>query len=171
MHKIRGNYSCTCRSNENILSSSRGAQEKGKRGSKLDETQFCVSEFHPLLKTNILSCRFFLYLTRFWTKLRVLVLCFPDFTENSIGGVQYFSNQKPVVIRLGISVLPLRVYFSFALRKNMSVSVGPSNKYKAYFKTKEFSYTTWSKTSWMWSVGWKITTISEQFPKQHNEHR
>jgi len=28
-------------------------------------------------------CRFFLNLTRFWTKLRVLVLCFPDFTENS----------------------------------------------------------------------------------------
>jgi hypothetical protein len=27
---------------------------------------------------------FFLNLTRFWTKLRVLVLCFPDFTENSI---------------------------------------------------------------------------------------
>jgi hypothetical protein len=75
------------------------------------------------------------------------------------------------MIRLGISVLPLCVYFSFALRKNMSVSVGPSNKYKAYFKTKEFSYTTRSITSWVWSVGWKITTISEQFPKQHNEHR
>jgi hypothetical protein len=26
---------------------------------------------------------FFLNLTRFWTKLRVLVLCFPDFTKNS----------------------------------------------------------------------------------------
>jgi hypothetical protein len=63
------------------------------------------------------------------------------------------------------------VYFSFALRKNMSVSVGPSNKYKAYFKTKEFSYTTWSITSWVWSVGWKITKISEQFQKQHNEYR
>jgi hypothetical protein len=81
MYKIRGNYKCcTCRSNENILSSTRfeviissctrrsnenilsssgGAQEKGKRGSKLDETQFCVSEFHPLLKVNILFCRCF----------------------------------------------------------------------------------------------------------------
>jgi hypothetical protein len=28
-------------------------------------------------------CRFFLNLTQFWTKLRVLMLCFPDFTENS----------------------------------------------------------------------------------------
>jgi hypothetical protein len=26
---------------------------------------------------------FFINLTRFWTKLRVLVPCFPDFTENS----------------------------------------------------------------------------------------
>ncbi len=120
---------------------------------------------------------FFLNLTRFWTKLRVLVLCFPDFTENSIFQLEVCNifltkNQRWwVMIRLGISVLPLCVYFSFALRKNMSVSVGPSNKYKAYFKTKEFSYTTRSITSWVWSVGWKITTISEQFPKQHNEHR
>ncbi len=42
MHKVRGNYSsCTCRrSNENICSSSEGDQEKGKSGSKPDETQF-----------------------------------------------------------------------------------------------------------------------------------
>jgi hypothetical protein len=41
MHKVRGNYSsCTCRISEIICSSSEGAQEKGKTGSKLDETQF-----------------------------------------------------------------------------------------------------------------------------------
>jgi hypothetical protein len=41
MHKVRGNCSsCTCRSSENICSSSRGALEKGKTGSKPDETQF-----------------------------------------------------------------------------------------------------------------------------------
>jgi hypothetical protein len=41
MHRVRGNYSsCTCSSSENICSSSGGAQEKGKRGSKQDETQF-----------------------------------------------------------------------------------------------------------------------------------
>jgi hypothetical protein len=43
MHKVRGNYSsCTCKSSENIYSSSGGAEEeKGKRGSKPDEkTQF-----------------------------------------------------------------------------------------------------------------------------------
>jgi hypothetical protein len=40
MHKVRINYSsCTCRSSENICKSSGGAQEKGKLGSKLDETQ------------------------------------------------------------------------------------------------------------------------------------
>jgi hypothetical protein len=41
MHKVEGNYSnCAYRSSENICSSSGGAQEKGKRGSKPDETQF-----------------------------------------------------------------------------------------------------------------------------------
>ncbi len=41
MHKVRGNYSdCTCRSSENICSSSGGAQGNGNRGSKEDEIQF-----------------------------------------------------------------------------------------------------------------------------------
>jgi len=41
MHKVRSNYSSyTCRSSEKICSSSGGAQEKGKTGSKPDETQF-----------------------------------------------------------------------------------------------------------------------------------
>jgi len=41
MHKVRGYYnSCTCRNNENICNSSGGAQEKGKTGSKPDETLF-----------------------------------------------------------------------------------------------------------------------------------
>jgi hypothetical protein len=40
MHKVWGNYtSCIGRSNENICSSSGGAQVNGKRGSKQDETQ------------------------------------------------------------------------------------------------------------------------------------
>jgi hypothetical protein len=35
MHKVQSNYSsCTCRSSENICSSSGGAQEKRKMGSK-----------------------------------------------------------------------------------------------------------------------------------------
>jgi hypothetical protein len=65
MHKDRGNYSsCTCRSSENICSSSGGAQEKGKDWSKPDETQFghskwCISEFEPPLKANVLFWRFF----------------------------------------------------------------------------------------------------------------
>ncbi len=41
MHEVRGNYSSpTRRSSENICSSSGGAQEQGKTGSKQDETQF-----------------------------------------------------------------------------------------------------------------------------------
>jgi hypothetical protein len=65
-------------------------KEKRTRGSKEDDNQFitqkwCISEFHrsPSLKSNVLFCRFFLNLTPFQTKLRVLVLCLPDFTENS----------------------------------------------------------------------------------------
>jgi hypothetical protein len=42
MHKVRGNCSsCSCRSSENICSSSGSAQEKGKDGVKTpDQTQF-----------------------------------------------------------------------------------------------------------------------------------
>ncbi len=56
-----------------------------------------ISEFHhpPSLKANVLFCRCFFFfgffcpnLTQFWTKLKVLVLCFPDFTENSINVFQ-----------------------------------------------------------------------------------
>jgi len=47
MHKVRGNCtSCTCSSSENICSSSGGAQEKGKTGSKQDETQFGKKVVH-----------------------------------------------------------------------------------------------------------------------------
>jgi hypothetical protein len=71
-----------------MCSSSGGAQEKGKTASKPDETQFGTKSgaflsFNPPLKANVLFCRFFLNLTRFWTKLKVLVSCFPDFMENS----------------------------------------------------------------------------------------
>jgi hypothetical protein len=66
MHKVRGNYSnCTCRSSEKICSSSGGAEEKGKTGSKQDETQFGTKSgaFLSLalrpLKANVLFCKFF----------------------------------------------------------------------------------------------------------------
>jgi hypothetical protein len=43
------------------------------------------SEFHPSLNANVLLCRVFLNLTLcMTTKLRVLVLCFSFFTDNSI---------------------------------------------------------------------------------------
>jgi len=66
MHKVRGNYSsCTCGSSENICSSSGVDQEKGKKGSKQDETQFGTKNgaflsFTPTLKANVFFCRFFL---------------------------------------------------------------------------------------------------------------
>ncbi len=60
---------------------------KRKDGSKQDETQFgtksgAFSEFDPPLKANVLFCSLFLNLTRFWTKLRVLVPCVSDFRAN-----------------------------------------------------------------------------------------
>jgi len=42
-----------------------------------------VPEFHPLLNVNVLFCRFFKDLTLCMTKLRVLVLSFPDFKDIS----------------------------------------------------------------------------------------
>jgi hypothetical protein len=62
------------------------ALKKKERGDQnQDETQFSTRKWlHFGVKTTVLFCRFFfLNLTRFWTKLRVLVLCFPDFTEYS----------------------------------------------------------------------------------------
>jgi len=90
MHKVRDNYSsCICRSSENICSSRGCAQEKMKDGVKTRSNsvwhkKWCISEFDTPLKANVLFYRFFLNLTRFWTKLRLLVPCCPDFTENSI---------------------------------------------------------------------------------------
>jgi hypothetical protein len=62
---------------------------KRKDGSKPDQTQFGTKSgvflsLAPSLKANVLFCRYFYNLTRLWTKLRVLVLCFSDFMENSI---------------------------------------------------------------------------------------
>jgi hypothetical protein len=81
MHKVRGHYSsCTSRSSENICSrSSGGAQEKGKRGPKQAETKV-----YPLGCSCTFLQGFFLISPGFGTKLRVLVLGFPVFTENSI---------------------------------------------------------------------------------------
>ncbi len=59
-----------------------------EKGSKSDETQFGTKSgaflrFSPF-KANALFYMFSFNLSRFWTKLRVLVLCFPGFTEYSI---------------------------------------------------------------------------------------
>jgi hypothetical protein len=70
MHMVRGNYSsCTCRSSENICSSQQWRRSCTKNDAFLS--------FTPLLKAIVLFCRFFFEShTRFWTKLRVVVLCF-----------------------------------------------------------------------------------------------
>ncbi len=57
---------------------------KKKDRVKLRNHQNCwFSEFHPPLDANVLFSRFFLNLTLCMTKLRVLVLSFPDFTDIS----------------------------------------------------------------------------------------
>jgi hypothetical protein len=74
MHRVRGNYSsCTCRSSENICSSSGGAQDRMKLS--LAQKSGAFQSLTPPPKANVLFCRFFKNLTQFWTKLRVLVLC------------------------------------------------------------------------------------------------
>ncbi len=65
------------------------AVEALRRKERHDETQFITkidgfSEFHPLLNANVLFCRFLKNLTLGMTKLKVLVLCFSYFTDNSI---------------------------------------------------------------------------------------
>jgi hypothetical protein len=64
-----------------VAASSGGAQGKTKDRVKLRNRQnWWFSEFHPLLNANVLFCRFFFSnLTLCMTKLRVLVLSFPDF--------------------------------------------------------------------------------------------
>ncbi len=71
MHKLWGNYnSCTCRSSENISSSS-GDRRSGKRkegvkkGWKLSLAQqksCAFLSFTPLLKANVLVCKFFFWI-------------------------------------------------------------------------------------------------------------
>ncbi len=75
-----------------LSSSSGGAQENGKTGSKQNETLFATKSgaflsLIPPLEGWLMYLTFlqvfFLNLTRFWTKLRVLVPCFLDFTQSS----------------------------------------------------------------------------------------
>ncbi len=59
-----------------------------RKKERHDETQFITKidgffEFHPLLNANVLLSRFLLNLTLCMTKLRVLVLCFSYFRDDS----------------------------------------------------------------------------------------
>jgi hypothetical protein len=59
-------------------------EEKGKiRWNSIYHQNRWFSEFHPPLNANVLFCRFLKNLTLCMTKLRVLVLSFSYFTENS----------------------------------------------------------------------------------------
>jgi hypothetical protein len=75
------NYSsCTDRSSENRCSSS---GKKRDRVKLRNHQNWWFSQFQPPLNVNVLFCRFFSNLTQCMTKLRVQVLCFPDFTNIS----------------------------------------------------------------------------------------
>ncbi len=65
-----------------------------------------VPEFHPPLSSNVLFCRVFLNLTLFMTKLRILVLSFPYFTDISNGDIlkQFI---KPTQIACFWALLPV----------------------------------------------------------------
>jgi hypothetical protein len=71
-----------------------------RRGQNPDETQFGTKSgaFLSLtlpLKAKVLFLEVFKNLTRFWTKLRVLVPYFPDFTENL---TKHPENRSPYVL-------------------------------------------------------------------------
>jgi hypothetical protein len=80
----RGILLATGRSSENICSTSEGTQEKRKREWNSGNHQNVFPEFHPVFLSNVLYGRVFLNVTLFMTKLRVRVVSFPDFTDNSI---------------------------------------------------------------------------------------
>jgi hypothetical protein len=65
------------------------AVEALRKKERQDETQFTTKidgflSFIPTLNANVLFFRFFFNLTLCMTKLRVLVLCFSYFIDNSI---------------------------------------------------------------------------------------
>jgi hypothetical protein len=92
--------SCTNRTSEIICSSSGGAQEKGKTGwNSFYHQNWWFSECHPPLNANVLLSRFFFNLTPCMTKLRVLVLCFSHFADNSIELVILFQTLARVITR------------------------------------------------------------------------
>ncbi len=82
MHKVRGNYdSCTwgvAKMHPTIVE----ASGKGEDGVKLEwnsvkHRKWCVLEFDPQLKANVLSWRFFFDFTRFSSKLDGIGAVFP----------------------------------------------------------------------------------------------
>jgi hypothetical protein len=74
-----------------------------RKNERQDETQFTTKISFlsfaprppPTFESNVLCCRFFLNLILCMTKLRVLVLCFPYFRDNSFHLHLYFTNWVP----------------------------------------------------------------------------
>ncbi len=66
----------------------RKKERGGQNRMKLNLPQeWFISELRDPTKANVHFCRFLKNLTRYQTKLRVLVLCFPGFTQNSITNI------------------------------------------------------------------------------------
>ncbi len=82
--RFERNYSsCTGRSSENLCSSSGGAQEKRNTGWNSGNHGFLSLNPPPFLNATVLFCNFFFNLTLCMTKLGLLTLSFPDFTDIS----------------------------------------------------------------------------------------
>jgi hypothetical protein len=73
-----------------------GKRKEGQNWMKLSLPQkaraFLSPPSPPLSNANVLFCKFLKNLTQFWTKLKVLVLCFLDFTKTLI--YQYISQVR-----------------------------------------------------------------------------
>jgi hypothetical protein len=91
-------------SSENLFSSSGGAQEKKKERVKTIKIDGFLS-FTPL-NANVLFCRFFWNLILCMTKLGVLTLSFPDFTDNLYCILCMFAGPNSISYHLKLEISP-----------------------------------------------------------------
>jgi len=82
MHKVRGNYGSSTRGVAKMHPTAVEASGKGEDGVKpgwnsVEHRKWCVLEFDPQLKANVLFWRFFFDLTRFLSKLDGIGAVFP----------------------------------------------------------------------------------------------
>jgi len=100
-----------------------------RKKERQDETQFTTKidgflSFTPPLNANVLFRKFFLNLTLCMTKLRVLVLCFAYYTDNSIVSSLNVNIWYPnaYLIPIGVQLLSFHVHTQCSNWKSLNTS-------------------------------------------------